>query len=88
MQEPEILDLECGSTEHPQDKLELPKVIIGKIKPYLHGSTYDGLGHGNIAVTNAMEGNNDAKFKLHSDHNSIQRFNSVINHLNVSIRFN
>ena len=53
----------------------------------MHRLAHNGLGCGRVEVTNEMEGDNNAKFNFHSNHNIIQRFNGMTPHLNLSIRF-
>ena len=84
--EPNILDLECGRAEHHEDEFELEKLLIVKIKPSLRKLAHDELGHASFAETNEMEGDNDNKCKFHSNHNTIQRFNSMMTYLNMRIR--
>ena len=47
---PETLCLECGRIDCHRDKLELLRMLIGKLKPSLDRIAQNGLGHGSFVV--------------------------------------
>ena len=55
-----MLDLECGRIECHQDKIELLKILIEKIKPSLDRMT-SGSGFVNFIVTSANDANSNFK---------------------------
>lgn len=76
--EPDPLDLECSRIECHQDKIELLKILIEKLKPSLDQIT-SGSGFANFIVTSANDTNSN--FKHCNSISNVNYFNDMIAHL-------
>ena len=80
--DPDVLDLECGRIEYHQDKIELLKILIEKLKPSLDRIT-SGSGFANFIVTSANSTNSN--FKFYTNISNVNYFNNMILHLNTTL---
>ena len=83
--DPEILNLKFSRIEHDQDKLELLRMLIGKVKPSPNRIAQNGLGCGSFVLASASEGKTN-NFKCCSNHHNVEIFSSMTMRLNVNIR--
>ena len=71
---PDIIDLECGRIEYHQDKLELLKMLIEKLKPSLHRIT-SGSGSERFIITSKNVSSKN--FSFYNNTNNINYFNNM-----------